>query len=89
KIYLPRSTGVQETEFETLMNVPVTGGDEKVLIVEDDTLVRQYVAAQVRSLGYTALEAANGADALAIIDAHDDIDLLFTDVIMPGNMNGR
>lgn len=89
KIYLPRSTGVQETEFEALQNVPVTGGDEKILIVEDDTLVRQYVAAQVRSLGYTALEAANGADALAIIDAHDDIDLLFTDIIMPGNMNGR
>lgn len=89
KIYLPRSSGVQETEFEALQNVPITGGDERILIVEDDALVRQYVMTQVRSLGYTALEAANAAEALVIIDADEDIDLLFTDVIMPGNMNGR
>ncbi|GGI23260.1 histidine kinase [Bradyrhizobium guangdongense] len=89
KIYLPRSTGVQETEYEALQNVPITGGDEKILIVEDDALVRQYVVTQVRSLGYTALEAANAAEALDIIDADKNIDLLFTDVIMPGSMNGR
>jgi PAS domain S-box-containing protein len=89
KIYLPRSTGVQETEYEALQNVPITGGDEKILIVEDDALVRQYVVSQVKSLGYAALEAANAAEALIIIDADKGIDLLFTDVIMPGNMNGR
>ncbi|MGY4513906.1 PAS domain S-box protein [Bradyrhizobium sp. USDA 3650] len=89
KIYLPRSSGVQETEFEVLQNAPVTGGHEKILIVEDDALVRQYVVTQIKSLGYTALEAANAAEALVIIDADKDIDLLFTDVIMPGNMNGR
>ncbi|MBR0690633.1 PAS domain S-box protein [Bradyrhizobium manausense] len=89
KIYLPRSTGVQETEYEQLQNVPITGGDEKILIVEDDALVRQYVVTQVKSLGYAALEAANAAEALVIIDADNDIDLLFTDIIMPGNMNGR
>ncbi|EIG62620.1 PAS domain S-box protein [Bradyrhizobium canariense] len=89
KIYLPRSSGVQETEFEALQNAPVTGGREKILIVEDDALVRQYVVTQIKSLGYTALEAANAAEALVIIDADKNIDLLFTDVIMPGNMNGR
>ncbi|MFK4485677.1 PAS domain S-box-containing protein [Bradyrhizobium sp. USDA 336] len=89
KIYLPRSTGVQETEFESLQNAPITGGNEKILIVEDDALVRQYVVTQVKSLGYTALEAANGAEALNIIDSDETIDLLFTDIIMPGNMNGR
>jgi len=89
KIYLPRSTGVQETEYEALQNVPITGGNEKILIVEDDALVRQYVVTQIKSLGYAALEAANAAEALVIIDADKDIDLLFTDVIMPGNMNGR
>ncbi|APO52033.1 histidine kinase [Bradyrhizobium sp. CCBAU 45394] len=89
KIYLPRSTGVQETEFEALQNAPVAGGSEKILIVEDDALVRQYVVTQIKSLGYAALEAANAADALTIIDADKDIDLLFTDVIMPGAMNGR
>ncbi|WP_198024721.1 PAS domain S-box protein [Bradyrhizobium sp. Cp5.3] len=89
KIYLPRSSGVQETEYEALQNVPIAGGDEKILIVEDDTLVRQYVVTQIKSLGYAALEAANAAEALTIIDADAGIDLLFTDVIMPGNMNGR
>ncbi len=89
KIYLPRSSGVQETEFESLQNVPITGGDEKILIVEDDALVRQYVVTQIKSLGYAALEAANAAEALTIIDADNSIDLLFTDVIMPGAMNGR
>ncbi|NUR14215.1 MAG: PAS domain S-box protein, partial [Bradyrhizobium sp.] len=89
KIYLPRSSGVQETAFEVLQNAPVTGGDEKILIVEDDALVRQYVVTQIKSLGYAALEAANAAEALTIIDADKSIDLLFTDVIMPGAMNGR
>jgi PAS domain S-box-containing protein len=89
KIYLPRSTGVQETELESLQDAPITGGNEKILIVEDDALVRQYVVTQIKSLGYTALEAANAAEALTIIDADKDIDLLFTDVIMPGAMNGR
>jgi len=44
---------------------------------------------QIESLGYTALEAANASDALRFIDEVTAIDLLFTDVIMPGNMNGR
>jgi PAS domain S-box-containing protein len=89
KIYLPRSTGLQETEYEQMQAGPVEGGNEKVLVVEDDALVRQYVLTQIKSLGYTALEAANAAEALAIIDADPGIDLLFTDVIMPGAMNGR
>jgi CheY-like chemotaxis protein len=65
------------------------GGDETVLIVEDDALVRRYVITQIESLGYTTLEAADAAEALAIIGNRGDIDLLFTDVIMPGAMNGR
>ncbi|MBR0715228.1 PAS domain S-box protein [Bradyrhizobium liaoningense] len=89
KIYLPRSTGVQETDYEQMQAGAIEGGDEKILIVEDDALVRQYVVTQIKSLGYEALEAANAAEALAIIDGDDGIDLLFTDVIMPGAMNGR
>ncbi len=89
KVYLPRSTGVQETAAEALQTANVEGGHEKILIVEDDALVRQYVVTQIKSLGYTALEAGNAAEALAIIDDDPAIDLLFTDVIMPGAMNGR
>jgi PAS domain S-box-containing protein len=89
KIYLPRSTGLPETAAEAQAASTVVGGDETVLIVEDDALVRRYVMTQIESLGYATLEAANGAEALTIIDNHGDIDLLFTDVIMPGGMNGR
>jgi len=89
KIYLPRSTGLPETAAEAQATSPAVGGDETVLVVEDDALVRRYVMTQIESLGYATLEAANGAEALDIIDNHGDIDLLFTDVIMPGGMNGR
>ncbi|MBI5265334.1 MAG: MASE4 domain-containing protein [Bradyrhizobium sp.] len=89
KLYLPRSTGVQESEVGAMQFPTVEGGDETILVVEDDALVRQYVMAQILSLGYTALEAADATEALNIIDGGADVDLLFTDVIMPGPMNGR
>ena len=88
RIYLPRSTGQGQAAAELLASAQMAGGSETVLVVEDDALVRQYVVAQVASLGYTTLEAPNAAEALKIID-REDVDLLFTDVIMPGAMNGR
>jgi CheY-like chemotaxis protein len=51
--------------------------------------VRRYVITQIESLGYKALEASRASEALEIIDGSNHIDLLFTDVIMPGLMNGR
>ena len=60
-----------------------------MLIVEDDALVHGYVVAQVRALGYRTLAATNAAEALALIDGDTPIDLLFTDIVMPGMMNGR
>jgi CheY-like chemotaxis protein len=51
--------------------------------------VRSYVDTQLQSLGYKTLSAANGVDALAIADGGAAFDLLFTDVIMPGRLNGR
>jgi CheY-like chemotaxis protein len=89
KLYLPRATGLQETAADALVTDRIEGGKETLLVVEDDELVRQYVVTQVKSLGYRTLEAANASEALDIIDAHPDIDLLFTDIIMPGPMNGR
>ena len=88
KMYLPRATGLNQTAAEELISAHVEGGHEAVLIVEDDSLVRRYVVTQIQSLGYTTLEAANATDALKILDTAA-IDLLFTDVIMPGSMNGR
>jgi CheY-like chemotaxis protein len=88
KMYLPRATGLNQTAAEELISANVEGGHEAVLVVEDDSMVRRYVVTQIESLGYTTLEAANAADALKILGTAQ-IDLLFTDVIMPGTMNGR
>jgi PAS domain S-box-containing protein len=89
KIYLPRATGLDQTVAELVASSRIEGGREVVLVVEDDALVRRYVITQIESLGYTALEAGNAAEALEMLGRTDAIDLLFTDVIMPGSMNGR
>ncbi|MEO6839313.1 MAG: PAS domain S-box protein [Bradyrhizobium sp.] len=89
KLYLPRATGVDQGASEMRPSAAVQGGHEAVLVVEDDALVRKYVLTQIRSLGYSTLEACNAAEALQVIDSATEIDLLFTDVIMPGAMNGR
>jgi CheY-like chemotaxis protein len=69
--------------------VPSRGGREVILVVEDDELVRNNVVAQLDSLGYSSFAAKNAADAVALIERGHHIDLLFTDVVMPGPMNGR
>ncbi len=89
KVYLPRATGLPDAAAELPVSSNIEGGHEVILVVEDDTLVRRYVVTQIESLGYTTLEAGNAVEALAIIDNEGTVDLLFTDVIMPGSMNGR
>ena len=58
-------------------------------MVEDDALVRSYVTARLQNLGYRTLEAGNAAEAIAVAESGAPFDLLFTDVIMTGAMNGR
>jgi PAS domain S-box-containing protein len=62
--------------------------DRSVLIVEDDELVRRHACSLVRELGYRTLNAANGQAALRLIESAEAIDLLFTDVVMPGGLSG-
>jgi signal transduction histidine kinase len=88
KIYLPPVTGIA-SPVEEVSVTSIVGGDETILVVEDDNLVRTFVLAQIRSLGYLAVAAVNAAEALVVIDSPQKIDLLFTDLIMPGAMNGR
>ncbi|MET4602240.1 PAS domain S-box-containing protein [Bradyrhizobium sp. JR4.1] len=88
KMYLP--PGKTPTVVgEGVTPATIEGGHETILVVEDDRPVRDYVLAQLHSLGYVTLQAANAAEALAIVAAGKPFDLLFTDVIMPGKMNGR
>jgi CheY-like chemotaxis protein len=88
RMYLPPGTAAA-LAGRTDASPSVAGGNETILVVEDDRLVRGYVLTQLRSLGYVTLEAANAAEALNIVKAGSEFDLLFTDVIMPGAMNGR
>jgi CheY-like chemotaxis protein len=63
-------------------------GSEKILVVEDDELVRTQVMVLLASLGYDVTGATNGAEALETLKSIGDFDLLFTDVVMPGGING-
>jgi len=86
KLYLPRA-GRPEDVAEVAA-VPERGDGEKVLVVEDDELVRTHAESQLEVFGYEVLSAANGPEALEILEREPDVDLLFTDVIMSGGMNG-
>src|ERR1700742_3993629 len=88
RMYLPPGAAASLGSGADLAPV-VAGGNETILVVEDDRLVRSYVLTQLRSLGYVTLEAANAIEALNIVKDGHAFDLLFTDVIMPGPMNGR
>ena len=88
RIYLPQAAGIAEPA-EFARSSSVEGGRETILVVEDDHLVRTFVVGQIQSLGYATLAAVNAAEALVVIDSPTEIDLLFTDMIMPGSMNGR
>jgi CheY-like chemotaxis protein len=89
KLYLPRMSEHAPQAEEPAATPAMPRGSETILVVEDDALVRRYVTAQLESLGYTTIAAADGAAALALVDRGAQFDLLFTDVIMPGGMNGR
>jgi signal transduction histidine kinase/CheY-like chemotaxis protein len=89
RIYLPQASAPAASIAVAPSAVEMEGGTETILVVEDDAMVRTSVITQIQSLGYTTLSAANAAEALAIADGGASFDLLFTDMIMPGNMNGR
>ena len=88
KMYLPRAVGVADAAAEAVPAKP-RGGTETVLVVEDDALVRTNAVMQLASLGYKTIEATTGPEALRLVDHNGGIDLLFTDVVIPGGMNGR
>jgi PAS domain S-box-containing protein len=88
KIYLPRADQHQESATSSSTGADVVQGSETILVVEDDPIVRASVTTQLTSLGYSVVLATNAADALNLINDGVAFDLLFTDLIMPGTMNG-
>ncbi|SDK09933.1 MULTISPECIES: hybrid sensor histidine kinase/response regulator [Bradyrhizobium] len=89
RIYLPKAHNGPSPQMAAAGDEEMHGGNETILCVEDDDFVRDLVTVRLRSLGYTVISAPNAAEALALVNAGTAFDLLFTDIVMPGNMNGR
>ncbi len=90
-IYLPRHLGdlAVQTAEETAQQPPRADQGQTVLLVDDEPLVRMIAAEALVELGYTIIEAGDGASALKILNSPQPIDLLITDVGLPGGTNGR
>jgi signal transduction histidine kinase len=91
KLYLPRvhAEPLPAAASAKAPDMSMMRGDETVLLVEDDEAVRAYSSGVLRDLGYTVVEAEDAAAALRALDTHAKIDLLFTDVVLPGGVHGR
>ncbi len=89
RIYLPRSLSEGARAFEDATPTDNAGRGETILVVEDEAGVRSFVCDQLRRLGYKVIEARDADGALAVFDSGQHIDLLFTDVVLPGRLNGR
>jgi PAS domain S-box-containing protein len=104
RIYLPRLGRRSDQKFVAPTTLPVGGGNETILLVEDQPSLRNSVKIALTRLGYRVLEAGNGVEALEVWKKHsikvglakkvfeqqeDEIRLLFTDMVMPGGINGR
>ena len=90
KVYLPRLTDAGETALQPVKDADLPAGDEHevILVVEDEAAVRQFSSEALAVLGYRVLEADGAASALKLLADHPDIQLLFTDVVMP-DVSGR
>ena len=83
KLYLPRSRQAEDALADET-TAPVLGGSETVLVVEDDDAVRETAVGLLTDLGYRVLKAREAMGAMSVIDSGVPVDLLFTDVVMPG-----
>jgi PAS domain S-box-containing protein len=89
KIYLPRMVGADdEAEVVDQLSLPEGTHEETVLVIEDDDDVRTYSVETLRELGYRVIEAHDGPSALRLLERQSRVDLLFTDVVLPGGMTG-
>ncbi|WP_194756370.1 hybrid sensor histidine kinase/response regulator [Aliidiomarina indica] len=89
KLYFPRVSNVLPENLQAAKRNLPQGGTEHILIAEDNDLVMQSLERQLRSLGYRVTSVSSGHEALTALQNNKDVDLLLTDIVMPGGMNGR
>ena len=88
KLYLPREHEAHSEVSQPKQEIVADRGSETILVVEDHDGLREYSTSVLRELGYSVLEARSGEEALELLKTRQDIQLLFTDVVLPG-LNGR
>lgn len=88
-LFLPVSELAEAEVKASSSEDTAAAGAELILLVEDNDLVRSFVEGQLESLGYRVIAVENGTKALEVLQTQSDIGLLFTDVVMPGGLNGR
>ena len=89
-LYLPRYAGAEATDdVERGSTANKTLAGETVLIVDDEPTIRMLICDSLRDLGYTCKEAVDGPSGLRVLESADRIDLLITDIGLPGGLNGR
>ena len=88
-LYLPRHMGEADDDSPHDPAIPELGSGETVLVIDDEPTVRMLVAEVLSEAGYTVLQAQDGPSGMRILQSNARIDLLITDVGLPGGMNGR
>ncbi|MCZ6559424.1 MAG: PAS domain S-box protein [Gammaproteobacteria bacterium] len=88
RLLFPMSNDSAAGGGQQVVELEMPAGNECILVVEDDDEVRKTAIALLQELGYRTLEAGDGPSALRVLKAHPEVDLLFSDVMMPGGMRG-
>ena len=92
RLYLPVAADVRDApqrEARETAKPTTLGGNERILLVEDNDGMREIAETQLRALGYSVITASGAAEALGILRSREPIDLLLTDIVMPGGLDGR
>lgn len=89
RLYLPRAVESADALPDANIEKQLPMGNERILVVEDDAMVREYVVSQLQLFGYQVHTAVDGPSALELLNQGLVVDLLFTDVVMPNGMGGR
>lgn len=88
RLYLPRSLDARVDSTPAVSPSAIVGGNERILVVEDNRMVRDFAVVQLKLLGYAVHQAGDAQQALEVLDHHGPFDLLFSDVVMPGGVYG-
>jgi CheY-like chemotaxis protein len=89
-LYLPKAPAASPAvETQPALHGAACAKQETILVVEDEPAVRAIAVSMLESLGYRVRQAADGQSALDLLETADDVDLLFTDIVMPNGMSGH